>query len=253
MATYNGSRYVAEQLASIMPQLREGDEILVADDGSTDGTVSKIRSFGDAVRIIATERVGGVVPNFERVILAATGDCIVLSDQDDVWLPGRLDLIRDSLEQVDLVVLNGQLTDESLHPGPESVFEAVGVRKGFIANLIKNSFVGSCMAFRSTLRDRVVPFPPGVPWHDWYIGLVACATGRIHHVHRTTMYYRRHAGNASPTGARSPNSLRRMFAMRVAVLRAAVIAIRRAARVPVPVGATAGVQATDNPTTRGGS
>jgi glycosyltransferase involved in cell wall biosynthesis len=227
MATYNGSRYIVQQLTSVVPQLRDGDEIIVSDDGSTDETVSIVQRFGGVIRILATDRIGGVVPNFERTIAAATGDGIVLCDQDDVWFPGRLDMIRESLEQVDLVVLNGQVTDESLRPGPESIFEAVGIRSGFIANLVKNSFVGCCMAFRSTLRDRVVPFPAGVPWHDWYIGLVACATGRILYVDRTTMYYRRHASNASPTGAKSPNSLRKMFAMRFAVLRAAVVAIRR--------------------------
>lgn len=227
LATYNGRRFVAEQLSSIVCQLEPGDEIVVADDGSTDGTIAEVVKFFPWVRIISEERVGGVVDNFERAIYSAGGDLIVLCDQDDIWLPGRLKLIRQALIDNDLVVLNGEIVDAEAVRRGVTVFEVVGMKSGFFANLAKNSFIGCCMAFRRSLRDRILPFPSGVPWHDWYIGLVAEWIGRVERIDDITLLYRRHGGNFSPTGEKSRNTLWRKLAMRWAVLRAVVIAVAR--------------------------
>jgi glycosyltransferase involved in cell wall biosynthesis len=225
MATYNGGRYLAEQLDSIVSQLKVGDEILVADDGSTDNTVALLQDFKHHVRIVATERVGGVVANFERVLAAASNDGIVLCDQDDFWLPGRLDAIRAGLEYSQLVVINGDVVDEHLQRRGQTIFESVGAREGFWANLLKNSFIGCCMAFRRELLLRVLPFPAGIPWHDWYIGLVAERTGSISRLPQVSMLYRRHGANFSPTGEKSRNTLWKKLFIRLSVLRAVVIAV----------------------------
>jgi glycosyltransferase involved in cell wall biosynthesis len=224
LATYNGAHYLAEQLDSILPQLEADDELLVADDGSTDDTPAIIARYGKRVRVVATKRAGGVVRNFERVIAAAGGDGIVLCDQDDVWLPGRLALIRQHLSGCLLVVMNGEVVDAALASRGQDVFGLVGMRRGLLRNLVKNSFIGCCMAFRRELRDRVLPFPAFVPWHDWYIGLVAELVGHVERDATITMKYRRHDANASPTGGRSGNSIAKMLFMRMAVLRAVIIA-----------------------------
>lgn len=227
LATYNGCKFIVEQLESVVCQLNPGDEVVVADDGSSDGTVAELAAFEPWVRIISVERVGGVVKNFERVISAAVGDAIVLCDQDDIWLPGRINLIRRALAENDLVVLNGQVVDANAVSRGVTIFESVDMRAGFLANLAKNSFIGCCMAFRRSLRDRVLPFPAGVPWHDWYIGLVAEWIGRVERIDEITLLYRRHGGNFSPTGEKSSNTLWRKLAMRWAVLRAVMIAVAR--------------------------
>lgn len=227
IATFNGAMFIAEQLESVVAQLNPGDEIVVADDGSSDGTVAELAAFSPWVRVVSIERVGGVVKNFERVISAALGDVIVLCDQDDIWLPGRLKLIRQALIDNDLVVLNGEIVDAEAVRRGVTVFEVVGMKSGFLANLAKNSFIGCCMAFRRSLRDRILPFPSGVPWHDWYIGLVAEWIGRVERIDDITLLYRRHGGNFSPTGEKSRNTLWRKLAMRWAVLRAVVIAVAR--------------------------
>jgi glycosyltransferase involved in cell wall biosynthesis len=224
LATHNGSEYIEELLKSIAGQLLDGDEILVADDGSTDDTVALVKEFGGRARLLTDERAGGVVPNFERLIAAATGDAIALCDQDDVWLPGRLEAIRQGLRTADLVVLNGRVVNSLLEPMGSSIFEFVHIRAGFIRNLVHNTFVGCCMAFRRSLRDKVVPFPAGVPWHDWYIGLVACLTGHVVYVNWETLLYRRHSANASFTGMTSRNSFWTKLVIRGAVLRAALVA-----------------------------
>lgn len=225
IATYNGAKYIDEQLSSILSQLRDGDEVLIADDGSTDDTVSRVLSYGRQVRLVSTQRVGGVVANFERVLAAAKGVGLVLCDQDDVWLPGRLDLIRERLSTCQLVVLNGQIVDEHLVSRGKTIFEVLHARAGFWPNLIKNSFIGCCMAFRHEIRDRSLPFPAGVPWHDWYIGLVAESIGSVERIDTVTMLYRRHGGNLSPTGEKSGNSLLRKLLIRLAVTRAVLISV----------------------------
>lgn len=225
LASYRGELFLREQIDSILTQFAPGDRLIVADDGSTDGTVDIIRSYGDRIVFMTGERVGGVVPNFERVLAASDADITVLADQDDVWLPGRLDRVRAALMASDLVVLNGDIVDENLASLNRTIFNSIGVRHGFFANLQKNTFVGCCMAFRRSVRERVLPFPAGVPWHDWYIGLVAELTGKVVRIEPVTMQYRRHGANFSPTGEKSTNSLGRKIVMRLAVLRAVVIAV----------------------------
>lgn len=225
VATFNGAKFIEQQLSSVLIQLQDGDEVVLADDGSNDDTVARVLSFGHQVRVVSTVRVGGIVSNFERVLAAASGDGIVLCDQDDVWLPGRLDLIRRSLTRHHLVMLNGLIVDEHLVPRGTTIFESLGTRVGFLPNLAKNSFVGCCMAFRSELRDRVLPFPSGVPWHDWYIGLVAEFCGHVERIDKVTMLYRRHGSNFSPTGDKSRNSLLCKLLIRLAVMRAVLITL----------------------------
>lgn len=232
VATYNGAEFLHAQISSILNEVSDTDEVLIADDGSSDGTVSVIRSFGSRVRLVATSRVGGVVRNFERVIRAATGDGIVLCDQDDVWLSGRVTLIRQELEKSELVMMNGYIVDAELNIQSATIFSRIGVRRGFLNNLLKNSFVGCCMAFRRELRDKVLPFPREVPWHDWYIGLVAECRGGVKRVEAPTLLYRRHGHNLSPTGEVSANSFLRKIGLRIRVLTAVgrVILFRGRAR-----------------------
>lgn len=225
LASYNGAKFIYQQLSSIVTQLRDGDEVLVADDGSTDDTLGLIRNFGPPVKVVGISRVGGVVNNFERVLAAATCEGIVLSDQDDVWLPGRVDLIRSNLQHCSLLLLNGQIVDENLNPLGQTIFEYLGNKRGFFPNLWKNGFMGCCMAFRRELRDRVIPFPASVPWHDWYIGLVAELTGKVVRIDTVTLLYRRHGSNASPTGEGSKNSLFKMARLRFSVLWTVLVAV----------------------------
>ena len=93
MATYNGAEFIVEQLKSILAQLPESSEVVIADDGSTDATLNLIHSLGDArIRVIATEGTRlGPIYNLERALASATGEVIFLSDQDDVWLPEKVD------------------------------------------------------------------------------------------------------------------------------------------------------------------
>lgn len=235
MATYNGVRYLAAQIDSILAQLGPGDELLVADDGSTDDTLGLLAGYGPALRVVATTRVGGVVANFSRVLGEARGDLILLADQDDVWLAGRVDAMRSALCHCDLVLTNAQVCDEALRPTGATLFGQIGAASGFWHNLLRNSFVGCCMGFRRELLQGVLPVPPMTPWHDWLIGLVGCLRGRVCLLDTPWLLYRRHGSNTSATGEASRNRLWRKIALRVAVLRALHICRQRARRRPVPM------------------
>ena len=222
MATFNGSAYLKEQIDSILSQLGPNDELLVADDGSQDGTVDILKSYGPSLTVISASRIGGVVENFSRVISAADGDYIALADQDDVWLPGRVALIKKTLENTDLIQMNAQVVDGDLHSLNVTVFASSNVRPGFLSNLIKNSFVGCCMAFRREIIDMVRPFPSNIPWHDWYIGLIAELFFKVERVDAVTISYRRHENNFSATGGKSKYSLYKKIVMRLQIIRAVV-------------------------------
>ena len=231
LATYNGARFIEEQLKSVLDQLLPGDELVIADDGSTDDTLKIIRSFSGPIKIVADSRVGGAVRNFERVISSAQGEAIVLCDQDDVWLPGRLELFRKHLQQNTVVMLNGSVIDQGGFRSEQSVYDLVGVRSGFWANFYKNSFIGCCMGFRAELREKLLPFPSELPWHDWYIGLFAELAGNVYRSEKVSFFYRRHEHNASSTGEVSKESILVRIIMRLRILKALFLAFHRGSRI----------------------
>ncbi len=202
MATYNGGRWVREQLASILRQLGPGDEVVVSDDGSTDDTVEVVRSFADPrVRVLSGNAFRSPVLNFENALRHARGDLVTLSDQDDVWLDGRVALIRDRLSiaapRVRLVALDAVVTDENGMVTDPSLFRKIGARPGLLKNVYDNSYVGCCLAFSRELLDVALPFPARIPMHDMWLGLLAEIFGTVEFVHTPMLAYRRHGANAT--------------------------------------------------------
>lgn len=227
LASYNGEKYLPPQIDSILSQLKEGDELLVSDDGSNDLSLNILKSYGDKIRIVASDRVGGVVPNFERVISAALGDIITLSDQDDIWLEGRIESIRHEMNNCDLLISNGEVVNSDLKSKNLDVFDFVGFRPGFIKNFLKNSYVGCCMSFRRDLLPIILPFPPRIAWHDWYIALVAELFFNCKKDERKMFLFRRHSSNSSLTGYKSKNSIFKRIIIRLWIINALAISLFR--------------------------
>lgn len=232
MATYNGAKYLREQVDSILAQLQPGDELVVSDDGSTDTTPEILRSYGDALHIVGSGRAGGVVRNFSRALSHARGELILLADQDDVWLPGRAERMRAELLQCDLVLTNAWVVDEQLHQTGVSLFDQLQPSSGFWRNLLSSSFVGCCMGFRRSLLAAVLPLPASAPWHDWLLGLYASLRGRVRQIDAPLLLYRRHDANASLTGGVSRNGALRKVQLRIKVLRALAVCLWRSRRQP---------------------
>lgn len=202
MATFNGERFVARQIETIISQLGDDDELIVSDDSSSDNTLEIIRSFADPrIRLLEGMAFRSPLLNFQHAVRHASGEIIVLADQDDVWLPNKLAVVRElfavAAVRPYLVVLDGQIVDEDervLHP---SIQARLNAGPGLLRNLWANRYLGCCMAFSRDLLDIAVPFPLGVDMHDIWLGQLCERVGSTAFVPVTTMLYRRHPDNAT--------------------------------------------------------
>ena len=225
LAAYNGEKYICAQLSSVLSQLGENDEVIVSDDNPAGKTKEAVESLGDS-RIIYTEGEGkGVIRNFENALCKAHGDIIFLCDQDDVWLPGKVDTVTAAIQSgCDLVLHDASVTDENLNIMDESYFKTHGSNGSFVKNIIKNSFVGCCMAFTRPVLECALPFPENVPMHDWWIALIAMKKGyRVKLIDTPLILWRRHGGNV--TGGKT--SLASKIRWRAAVIASLACAGRR--------------------------
>lgn len=199
LAAYNGEKYIEAQLQSILSQLSEGDEIILSDDGSSDRTLELAENL-KSNRISIVHNPGkGVKSNFENAIRHAGNEIILLCDQDDVWSGNKLDVIKKHFSETkaDLIVSDAYVTDENLNTIHDSFYELMNSGGGFIKNFRKNTFLGCCMAFKSSLRDVILPFPERIPMHDSWIGLMAELNGKVLFIPDKLVYYRRHGQNAT--------------------------------------------------------
>lgn len=207
MACFNGAKYIRPQIESILAQLSPRDELVISDDGSTDGTLEIIRGLADArIRLVPGPRQG-LVANFEHALRQAGGEIIFLSDQDDIWLPGKVSAVQVALENADLVLTDCKVVDVDLQVQHSSYFRLIDSRPGVLRNLHKNSYQGCCMAMRRSVLKVALPFPSRIAMHDWWLGLIAECTGRVTFLAEPFVLYRRHGANASITSERSNNPL----------------------------------------------
>ena len=218
MCTYNGARFVAEQLASVAAQTRPPDELVVCDDGSRDETRALVEEFAGRapfpVRLFVNERNLGSTRNFGRAVSLCTGDLIALADQDDVWLPAKLERLEARFaarESVGLVFTEAELVDERLRPTGRRLWELVGfgpreqrmVRRGRAADLLLPGWhvTGATMAFRARFRELVLEIPDDLPViHDGWIALLVASVAEVDFVAEPLIRYRQHA--AQQVGAK---------------------------------------------------
>ncbi len=238
LCTYNGEKYLGEQLASIAAQTRPPDELVICDDRSTDGTVDVVKRFAAQapfrVRLEVNENNLGSTRNFERAIAMCEGELIALSDQDDVWLPEKLELLERQLDApgVGLAFTDGELVDEELRPLGRRVWETIRfgeaeqrlLREGRIFEVLvdHNVVTGSAMCFRAAFRPLVLPLPTDIMhdgWrviHDGWIALLVSAVADLAVVAEPLFKYRQHENQqlgvrgASVEQAAPPQSVQRV-------------------------------------------
>lgn len=222
LCTYNGGRHIRDQLESILRQTCLPEEIVVSDDASTDGTESMVRDAlyaagdrGIGVRLLGDGIRRGVSANFALAIGACTSDIVVLSDQDDVWQPRRVEAAVEAFRAEPTLMLrheNARLVDERGRPLGMTLFGALavtpddraGIDRGaaFPVYLRRNLATGATMSFRRALFDRAAPIPD--EWvHDEWLAIVASALGRVDASDDILVDYRQHGSNvigvAAPT------------------------------------------------------
>ncbi len=204
MAAYQGERFIGEQLRSIFAQLKDADEAIVVDDCSTDGTFDTLNaSSSPRLTVIRNATNEGVLRSFEKALQRCSGEIIFLSDQDDIWLPGKVDRVLEvfaNRPEVTLLVSDAILIDDKGQKIGDSFYAQRGrFRSGVWSNLLIGKFHGCTMAFRSSLLEDVLPFPPGTRvHHDTWIGCVnSMLGGETAYVAEPLAAYRRHSSNVT--------------------------------------------------------
>jgi len=201
LAAFCGEKYIAEQIASILPQLEKNDELLVSDDSPEGHTATRyiVQSFNDPrIRYMKGPRQG-VIKNVEFLLEQARGDILVLCDQDDVWLPGKLEKTRAMLDitKPALLAHSAKLTDANLRE--TGIVQSA--TPGLLRNLIKNTYTGCCMAFTRALLPHILPFPESIPMHDQWIALRAERFGTVRVIDEAYILHRRHGDTQTGRGS----------------------------------------------------
>ncbi|TCZ67883.1 glycosyltransferase family 2 protein [Flaviaesturariibacter aridisoli] len=208
MCTYNGARFVGEQLESILQQTYSPIEVVVADDASKDDTYELLQQYAardGRIRLSRNAQNTGYNINFSNACAAATGDFIAIADQDDIWEPTKIAELMDAIQKDDNIVLVHGISarfEEREHPHLRSLklvnyFRGNDLRLFYLSNYIS----GHNMLFRRRLLDRSLPFP-GHVYYDWWLAAQACLIGRIEAVEKIQVWHRMHGGNA--TGGAKP-------------------------------------------------
>lgn len=211
MCTYNGARFLREQLHSIAGQTRTPDELVVCDDQSADMTREIVTSFAASapfpVRLHVNEQNLGSTKNFAQAIRFCEGDIIALADQDDVWHPEKLRRIEAcflSESGVGLVFTDAEIVDEHLQPLGYRLWESVGfdeahrrlMRTGRELDVLLPGWTvtGATMAFRSSFKNLVLEIPTGLALiHDGWIALLIASVAGVSFIEEPLIKYRQHA------------------------------------------------------------
>lgn len=191
MATYNGARFIKQQIDSILSQLSDNDELVISDDESTDGTLEIINSYNDnRIKLFHHQKHINVgmyrmhqyaTQNFENALFKAKGDYIFLSDQDDIWLPNKVKRCISFMTQFDCVVHNYQVIDTNNHLINKQSFTKNPLHNSIIANIVDNHFRGCCMAFKRDLLKIALPIPKTIIGHDYWLGTLAAHYFKVHY------------------------------------------------------------------------
>lgn len=219
MATYNGGKYLREQIESILPQLGQDDELIISDDGSIDKTIEILESYNDKrLKIFHNKINHGVNNNFENALNQAKGEYIFLADQDDVWIKDKVKTCIAFLQNNDCIVHDCYITDNNLKILSQSLFSELKVRKGIINNIIRNGFTGCCMAFKRDILKKILPFPKNNSfYHDQWIGLNATLYYKTEFINRQLILFRRHSNSSSTAGLKSTHSFTHRIKYRTAL------------------------------------
>lgn len=206
IATYNGEKYINKQLSSILTQLGSKDEVIIVDDCSKDNTVNKIRLFNDPRIIIYHNEINqGHVFSFGRAISLAKNDIIFMSDQDDVWIEGRIKIFLKAFEENHALLISSNISFIDAQ-GKTLFLEHHGVNtrdstKNF-KNILdifrgKTNYYGCAMAFKKELVKTILPIPLYVESHDLWIAKAAILLRSNSHSDEITLKRRIHGHNIS--------------------------------------------------------
>ena len=208
MATYNGGKYLREQLDSILAQTIQDLEIVVTDDCSTDNTWDILQEYANKdkrFRIYRNEKNLGFKKNFEKVIGLCKGEFIALSDQDDIWLPHHISFLLENIGDKMIACGNAELMNsdgelmgitldysEALDRLPKDEME-----RAMTILLFRSPYQGASMLIKREFFDKALPVPDGANYHDAWFSALSCFYGGMNYSTEIIEHYRRHGGNVT--------------------------------------------------------
>jgi glycosyltransferase involved in cell wall biosynthesis len=225
IATFNGEKYIEEQINSIITQLKGDWEIIVCDDDSKDDTVEIIRKINNPkIKIYKNKIRLGYALNFEKTIKLATKEYIFLSDQDDIWMENKVSECINQLKVYDMVISNSRIIDKMGTVFHESYFKLRKTKKGTFYNILRPGYLGCSLAFRKSLLNYILPFPKSssnnsIFNHDYWIGSVGMFYFKTIWIDQPLMLYRRHTNNVSNGGLMvSNNPIHKILKLRIKLI-----------------------------------
>ena len=223
MGTYNGERYIKEQIESIIKNTWNNWRIWVCDDGSTDKTEEIVKiyqeEYPDKIFWKPNEKNKGAAINFLDGARKAQGDYVMFCDQDDYWLPNKIEDTVNCMKQAEAqygektpitVFTDATVVDEQLQTIMDSFHKSskLDTSKLDLSHmLMENKMMGCTMLLNRALLEKLKKFPKKVRMHDWWAGIVAAAYGRIIYLDKPTMLYRQHTNNVVGSTAFSKDAV----------------------------------------------
>lgn len=203
VATYNGEKYLKEQIDSLLNQTYKNIELIVIDDCSKDTTVAMIQTYQahySNISLLINEHNLGVNKTFEKGIVSANGEYVAFCDQDDIWMLDKIATLVNAFDKEDAVYCNSLLVDEngnSLNIEFKSIMKMQSYYSG-APFLLSNCVPGHTMIVKTEFAKSVVPIPANTLFDLW-ISFAAAATNGIKFVDKVLVHYRQHNNNVIGT------------------------------------------------------
>lgn len=215
MITYNGVNYIEEQLTSIFEQTRKPDEVIISDDGSTDGSIELMNHIiddyldsGVKISLLTDNPNHGIGPNFSWAVQHTTGDVIFVSGQDDIWAKDKIEKVLDVYNNhldAQVVATDRFLIDSNgkayIKNYQHMFIDKSGLKNGDIVKLHREEYIalvetvtliaGPVLSFKRDIIDYVIPLPANI-YEDQWIEFVGVAEDSIYYLNEQTTYYRVH-------------------------------------------------------------
>lgn len=204
MTTYNGAKFVAQQLDSIINQTIKDFELIICDDCSTDNTldiISKYASYDSRIKIIRNQSNLGFKKNFEQALKLCTGDFIALCDQDDIWEENHLEILISNIGKNFVIAGNNQLVDADMESLNSDFFsshlfslEKYPTNSDILKKIILsgNCFQGASMLLKKDFLNTYLPLPEDIPYHDSWLAALSCSFNKFTCTNTIITKYRQH-------------------------------------------------------------
>lgn len=207
LATYNGSKYLREQLDSILAQSMDDFEVVACDDCSTDETpqiLEEYTSKDSRFKVFSNKNNLGFKKNFEHILTLCKGEFIAFCDQDDIWEPNHLEILYKNIGENDCIGANSLIIDEKGVSQNKTLLEYWPIhvmpkneKELFQHELYSNVIQGTASLIRASLIKQALPIPEDIKYHDYWFALVAGLNEKCKYIGDVVLKYRRHSNNAS--------------------------------------------------------